>query len=243
MNPSLYPGLIPSFEHERLEALQPYQVLCTPGQGVFNDFVGVVAKLFDVPIALVSLVRESDVVFVGNAGLLEVPVAEREDSLCSVAILQDGLTVFEDLATQPCELVNPFAAQAMQLGFYAGQALRTPDGLPIGSLCILDRKAHHLSEAEGQLLTELAVVAQGLLQVQAARAADMSLLPVLRSRLDGPLRRSFARLVEMAELRREAGAGVQAPADSHLDESLRLARTMQQILQSVMLEPEPRQLP
>ena len=243
MNRSHYPGLIPSFEHERLEALQPYQVLATPGQGVFNDFVGVVAKLFDVPIALVSLVRESDVVFVGNAGLQEVPVTDRENSLCSVAILQDGLTVFEDLATQPCELVNPFAAQAMRLGFYAGQALRTPDGLPIGSLCILDRQARHLSEAESHLLAELALVAQGLLQVQAARAADLSLLPVLRNRLDGPLRRSFARLVEMAELRREAGGGDTPPADFHLEESLRLARTMQQVLQGIMFEPEPRLFP
>ena len=39
-------------EHERLEALRPYQVLGTPGQVLFNGFVSVVAKLFDVPIAL-----------------------------------------------------------------------------------------------------------------------------------------------------------------------------------------------
>ena len=242
MKVASYSDLIPSFEHERLEALQPYQVLATPGQGVFNDFVGVVAKLFGVPIALVSLVRESDVVFVGNVGLLEVPVTDRENSLCSVAILQDGLTVFEDLATQPCDLVNPLAAQALQLGFYAGQALRTPDGLPIGSLCILDRKARHLSEAEGQLLEKLALVAQGLLRLQAARAADERLLPVLRNRLDGPLRRSFANLVETAELRREAGAGAASFVDAHFEESLHLARTMHQVLQGVMLETESRQL-
>ena len=68
MSMAQYPDLIPSYEHERLAALQPYRVLGTPGQEVFNDFVGVVAKLFEVPIALVSLVREDDVVFIGNEG-------------------------------------------------------------------------------------------------------------------------------------------------------------------------------
>jgi hypothetical protein len=62
MDLTQYPGLIPSFEHQRLAALQPYQVLGTPGQELFNDFVGIVAKLFDTPIALVSLVRADDVV-------------------------------------------------------------------------------------------------------------------------------------------------------------------------------------
>ncbi|HEX8330312.1 MAG TPA: hypothetical protein VF629_22465 [Hymenobacter sp.] len=110
MKTQQYPNLIPSYEHERLEALQPYQVLGTPGQALFNDFVSVVAKLLDVPIALVSLVRAHDVVFVGNAGLPEASVVNREDSMCSVAILQDGLTVFEDVATEPCTLVNPLVA-------------------------------------------------------------------------------------------------------------------------------------
>ena len=125
MDTAAYPTLIPSFEHQRLQALQPYQVLGTPGQGLFNDLVGVVAKLFAAPIALVSLVRAADVVFVGNEGLPGVTSANREDSLCSVAILQDGLMMFEDLVAQPCAHINPLATRQMQLRFYAGQALRT----------------------------------------------------------------------------------------------------------------------
>lgn len=237
MKPSRYPDLIPSFEHERLEALQPYQVLGTPGQGLFNDFVSVVAKLFDMPIALISLVRATDVVFVGNEGLPEALIANREDSMCSVAILQDGLTVFEDLVTQPCALVNPYAAQQLQLGFYAGQALREPGGMAIGSLCVLDRKPRRLSPAEGELLGELALVAQDLLHLQATDAASGTLALSLRSRLDGPLQQTFTRLATLAELQAYApnpdSAEAQRYTDSRLDEARYLAQTMRRELQAM----------
>ena len=237
--PSLnYPGLIPSYEHERLEALQPYQVLGTPGQEIFNDFVGIVAKLFDMPIALVSLVRADDVVFIGNEGLPEAQIAEREDSMCSVAILNDDITEFKDVAATPCELVNPFVAQQMRLGFYAGQALRTPTGQAVGSLCIIDRRPRQLSPQEGELLRELALVAQELLRLQAARAADASLLPALRTRLDGPVQQSLTRLATLAELRQWETTTDPEEAqhydDSRLDEARYLAQTLYRELQAAL---------
>lgn len=240
MDTTKYPGLIPSHEHERLAALQPYQVLGTPGQELFNDFVGVVAKLLDVPIALVSLVRADDVVFIGNSGLPEVRVVDRADSMCSVAILSEELTVFEDLNAQPCALVNPFVAQQLHLGFYAGQAMRTPSGQAIGSLCVLDRRPRHLSPSEGKLLAELARVAQVLLELQAAHAADATLVPALRARLDAPLQQSFARLSTLAELREwETSPDTDEArryAESRLDEARYLAQTLHRELQQALDE-------
>ncbi|WP_310391240.1 GAF domain-containing protein [Hymenobacter sp.] len=240
MKPALYPNLIPSYEHERLAALQPYQVLATPGQELFNVFVGIVAKLLEAPIALVSLVRATDVVFVGNEGLPEATIVDREDSMCSVAILQDGLTVFADIATEPCALVNPFVAQQMQLGFYAGQALRTPAGVAIGSLCVLDRKPRRLTPAEGELLEQLALVAQDLLRLQATRAADPALVPALRARLDGPLQQSLTRLATLAELHAWETSGdaaeVQRYTASRLDEARHLTQAMHRELQAALGE-------
>ena len=239
---TLYPALIPSYEHERLEALQPYQVLGTPGQELFNVFVSVVAKLLDMPIALISLVRATDVVFIGNAGLQEAQIVDREDSMCSVAILQDGLTVFEDIATEPCALVNPFAAQQMSLGFYAGQALRTPGGLAIGSLCVLDRKPRHLSAAESKLLEQLALVAQDLLRLQSAQLSAGQ-LPALRSRLDGPLQESLTRLSTLADLRDLAPPTDAAEAEhytaSRLDEAKYLTQAMHRELQAALAQLSP----
>lgn len=237
MNSSKYPGLIPSFEHERLEALQPYQVLGTPGQEVFNDFVSVVARLFDMPIALVSLVRAHDVVFIGNEGLPEALVVAREDSMCSVAILHDGLTEYRDIATDPCELVNPFVAQQFNLGFYAAQALRTPQGQSVGSLCIIDHRPRQLAPAEGALLKDLSLVAQELLRLQAAQAAGVALNEALRARLDAAVQQSLGRLATLAELGQWEASTDTADARrytaSRLDEARYLAQTLYRELRAV----------
>jgi hypothetical protein len=237
MNSTKYPGLIPSNEHKRLAALQPYQVLGTPGQEVFNDFVSVVARLFDTPIALVSLVRADDVVFIGNEGLPEALVVNREDSMCSVAILHDGLTEFRDISAQPCELVNPFVAQHFNLGFYAAQALRSPGGQGLGSLCIIDRRPRQLTPAEGDLLKDLALVAQELLRLQAAQAAGLAVEESLRARLDGAVQQSLGRLATLAELHQWNAApdtdDTQRYEASRLDEARFLAQTLYRELRAV----------
>ena len=238
MDTTKYPKLIPAYEHERLVALQPYQVLGTPGQELFNDFVSVVAKLFETPIALVSLVRADDVVFVGNEGLPEAQIVAREDSMCSVAILSEGLTEFPDLVAEPCNLVNPFVAQHLSMGFYAGQALRTPGGLAVGSLCVIDRRPRQLTAPEGELLRELALVAQELLRLQAVRLVNPTALPHLRTRLEGPVQECLTRLATLAELQQLApptdSEEAQRYTDSRLDEARYLAQTMYRELQAAL---------
>ncbi|MBC8083553.1 MAG: hypothetical protein H7Z21_10110, partial [Hymenobacter sp.] len=151
----------------------------------------------------------------------------------------DGLAVFEDVATEPCALINPFAAQQMQLGFYAGQALRTPGGQAIGSLCVLDRKPRHLSPAESQLLEQLALVAQDLLLLQTTQVADSG-LRTLRTRLDGPLLQSLTRLTTLAELNEWDAAPDAAEAqrytDARLDEARHLTQAMHRELQAALAE-------
>ena len=237
MDTTQYPGLIPSYEHERLAALQPYQVLGTPGQEVFNDFVSIVAKLFDMPIALVSLVRADDVVFIGNEGLPEALVVNREDSMCSVAILSDELTEFRDIAAQPCALVNPFVAQQMHLGFYAGQALRNSKGLAVGSLCIMDRRSRQLTPSEGRLLKDLAQVAQELLRLQAALATGFTVPEALPTRLDATVQQSLTRLATLAELNQWEAADTDEArqyAESRLDEARYLAQSLHRELQTLL---------
>jgi hypothetical protein len=236
MSLAQYPDLLPSYEHERLAALQPYQVLGTPGQEVFNDFVSIVAKLFDMPIALVSLVRADDVVFIGNEGLPEALVVAREDSMCSVAMLHDDLTEFRDIAVSPCTLVNPYVAQQLHLGFYAGQALRTPEGLGVGSLCVIDHRPRQLTPAEGLLLKDLAQVAQELLRLQAALATGFTLPAALPPRLDATVQQSLTRLSTLAELNAwdTAAAYTQRYHAARLDEARYLAQTLHRELSAIM---------
>ena len=146
--------------------------------------------------------------------------------------------MFEDIPAQPCTLVNPYVAQELHLGFYAGQALRAPNGQPLGSLCVIDRKPRRLSPAEGQLLTQLGLVAQDLLTLQAVAAADAAFDPALRLRLDGLVQQSLTRLHTLAELRDldqapDAADAVRYTA-SRLDEASYLAQSLHRELLAVL---------
>ena len=165
MPPLLPTSLIPADDAERLQALAPYLVLGPAPDAVFDEVVRLTAKLFDVPIALVSLVEEGSVWFKANFGLPDGGAGrvDRDQSICSVAILQDATLVFEDLRREPCRLTRPDVAEALDMRFYAGAPLRNAAGYPIGALCVIDRQPRQLSGPEQARLQALAAVVMQLL--------------------------------------------------------------------------------
>lgn len=163
-----YPHLIPANDPRRVAALQAYHLLGTDPDALFDEIVRLTAKLFDVPVALISLVSEQEVEFQGNYGLPGVRKVSREDSICSVAVLSDTATVYENLHADPCHLTNQAAADALNLGFYAGHPLHTADGYNIGALCVIDHQPRQLSVTE---LTRLATMAGLVVQLFELRVA------------------------------------------------------------------------
>lgn len=185
--------LIPANDTQRVAALHAYHLLGTPPDALFDEIVRLVAQLFAVPIALISLVTESTVEFKGNFGLTGVSAVERQDSICSVAVLQDVTTVFENLHADPCQLINQTAAQQLKLGFYAGHPLQTAAGYNIGTLCILDHHPRPIAEAEQRQLAALADIVLQLFDLRLAvlplPAAAPALWEAIYSRITTSLTR------------------------------------------------------
>lgn len=163
-----YTHLIPANDPQRLAALQAYRLLGKTPDTVFDELVRLVAQLFGVPIALISLVAKDTVEFAGNFGLSDVRVVDRPDSICSVAVLHETTTLFEDLHADPCQLTNQVAAQQFNMGFYAGHPLHTRTGYNIGSLCVIDHQPRTLSGLEQQRLATLADVVLDLFDLRLA---------------------------------------------------------------------------
>jgi RNA polymerase sigma factor (sigma-70 family) len=159
--------LIPANDADRLAALRRYEQLDAATEQLFNELVAVTARLFRVPISVVSLVDAEQVLFKGNHGFEGTSHIGRSFSLCAAAILQDDTTVFEDLQDQPCQLTDPAVAQQHQLRFYGGHPLQTFDGYNIGVLCVIDQKPRALLAAEKVLLRTLAGVVMRLLELRA----------------------------------------------------------------------------
>ena len=230
--------LIPANDQERLTALAPYRVLGTAPDAVFDEVVRLVAKLFNVPIALVSLVDEGSVWFKANFGLAGAERVARHESVCSVAILQDHTTVYPDLLAEPCQLTEPGVTEALQLRFYAGHPLQNEQGYNLGALCIIDRQPRQLSAVEQQRLQDLAQVVMQMLKLRLALHQHPAQASATWVKLYDHLDTSLNRLDTLAELARweesattPAAVSYQQSRDEEIDLVTRLLA--QQVKQSL----------
>ena len=123
----------------RLAAIRPYAILDTPREAEYDDLVALAAQICAAPIALISFVLADRQWFKAETGLgvRETPI---DESICQHLLLTPGLTVIPDTRADPRTANNPLVTAEPGLRFYAGQLLASPDGVPLGTLCVLDRR-------------------------------------------------------------------------------------------------------
>jgi GAF domain-containing protein len=165
--------IIPINDELRLQALRSYEILDTVPEGFFNNLANIVARAFDTPIALISLVDKERVFFKANVGMPGSVNVDRGISLCSLAILDNEPTIFEDANREPCLLANPLVAGEFGLKFYAGAPITTPDGYNIGTVCVVDKKPRAFSDTEQELLVQFSKAAMNAIIERKKNLAEM----------------------------------------------------------------------
>jgi predicted PurR-regulated permease PerM len=150
----MIPGTIPDNEENRLEELARLHLADGTPEEVFDRITKKLARIFEVPIALITFIDRDHQWFKSQVGLPE-EIADarkisRELSVCGHLVANDELLVVEDLARDRRFANNPLLKER-GLRFYAGVPLRS-NNLPIGSLCILDVKPRRMTEREIRLL-------------------------------------------------------------------------------------------
>ena len=150
----MIPGAIPNNEEKRLEELARLHLADGTREEVFDRITKKLARVFDVPIALITFIDRDHQWFKSQVGVPE-EIADahkisRELSVCGHMVANDELLVVEDLSRDRRFANNPLLKER-GLRFYAGVPLRSND-LPIGSLCILDVKPRRMTEREKRLL-------------------------------------------------------------------------------------------
>lgn len=144
-------------EENRIEALRKYELLDTPSDGSFNKMVELAAKVFNVPIAIISLVDSDRIWFKSHYGL-EAQQITRSPGLCASAILADQIYLVEDARNDPRCLANPLVAGELGLQFYAAAPLHTKEGYNLGTFCIIDRKKRHFNTDQQFMLKMMASI-------------------------------------------------------------------------------------
>src|ERR1700726_2135764 len=150
----MIPGAIPDNEEKRLEELARLHLADGMREEVFDRITKKLARIFEVPIALMTFIDRDHKWFKSQVGLpeeiAEAQQTSRELSVCGHVVANDELLVFEDLSRDRRFANNPLLRER-GLRFYAGVPLRS-NNLPVGSLCILDAKPRRMTEREKRLL-------------------------------------------------------------------------------------------
>ncbi|MGZ5005593.1 MAG: AI-2E family transporter [Chthoniobacterales bacterium] len=158
INDEMIPAPIPANEEERLATLQALKILNTMPDENFDRMTDKVARIFDVPIALITFIDRDTQWIKAGAGLPEDIAKERmirrAESVCGHVVASDQPLIVEDIARDR-RFANNALLRERGLRFYAGVPLRVNEHA-IGSLCILDIKPRRLSEREQRLLEIMA---------------------------------------------------------------------------------------
>ncbi|MFN2607299.1 MAG: SpoIIE family protein phosphatase [Acidimicrobiales bacterium] len=155
-----------------MEAVRRFDILDTPPDGTFDRIAALAARLFGVPIAIISVVDSDRIWFKAHHGLPDVEQVDREPGLCASAILQSEAWIVTDAGVDPRTLANPLVAGEMGLRFYAGVPLTTSDGFNLGTLCVIDRAPRRVTDDEVAALSGLAALVVDALELRlASRAA------------------------------------------------------------------------
>ena len=125
-------------ERLRLDTFREYRIMDTPPEAAFDRVTKMVADLYGVPIALVSLVDDCRQWFKSAYGL-DATETPREMSFCQYVIAEDRPVVVTDVLGDPRFRDNPLVTGDPYIRFYAGVPLRAYNGAILGSLCLIDR--------------------------------------------------------------------------------------------------------
>ncbi|AWB23738.1 histidine kinase [Methylobacterium currus] len=206
-------------EVERSAALHAYKLLDAPREQDFDDIARMASRICGTPMAVVNLVDTHRQFFLAEVGLgvRETPL---ETSFCGHAILEEDLLVIPDARQDPRFDGNPLVHGTAGLQFYAGAVLKTPDGQPIGTMCVLDTKPRHLSELQIDMLRFLA--RQAMTQMELRRSVATRDRLLAEARAAEARRRDLAH--EMAHRMKNLLSMVQAVAT----QTLRQATSMEE---------------
>ncbi|SPF80388.1 histidine kinase dimerization/phosphoacceptor domain -containing protein [Pseudoprimorskyibacter insulae] len=182
-------------EAERLETLQRKNILDPGRQPEYDEIVRLVADICDAPVALISFVERDRQWFKAEVGL-GVDQTPRDQSICAHVVYVDEYVEISDTLNDPRTLDNPLCVSDPNLRFYAGMPLRSSDGLPLGTLCVLDHEPRTLNNLQRDTLRVMSRQIMRLLQLDLALKAE----EILRGEIDHRVKNSLQTVLSVLRL-------------------------------------------
>ncbi len=153
-------------EEESIKLLESYSILDTLPEADYDNLTLIASQICGTPIALITFVDEERQWFKSHAGL-DISETPRDYSFCAYAI-NDPKNVFiiPDARNDIRFHDNPIVAGQPNVIFYAGVPLTNEDGLPLGTICVIDHKPKILTPAQIGSLKALSEQTMKLLELR-----------------------------------------------------------------------------
>lgn len=213
---------LPATEARRIDAIRRYSILDTPPDGAFDRIAAMAARLFDVPIATVTIVDADRIWFKATHGLDGVAEIGRDPGLCASAVLSDDILVIPDTLTDPAACANPLVTGPLGVRFYAAAPIITADGHRLGTVNILDTKPRSLTPADTATLADLAAIVIDELELR------LSALHAVRH--EQQQREAETRYAKVEHLRAEVEVAAREQAETDRAAIAAFASTLQRTL-------------
>lgn len=153
-----------SNEDARLSALRTLRLLDMAPSKAFDRITRMASQMLRMPIALIFLIDRNVQHFKSRVGF-DMADAPRDQSPCNWTLGCDGVLTIADMREDDRFSHTPMVQHGGILA-YAGAPLVTRSGYPLGTLCVMDRQPRSFDDEEIQLLSDLADMVMGQIELQ-----------------------------------------------------------------------------
>ncbi len=154
-------------KQDREDAIKAYGNIDESYDEAFDELAKLASEICETPVAMINLIYPDEQFSKSHIGtdIRTVPV---KDSFCIETVESGGSMIIPDTLENDVFRDNKFVTGDPNVRFYAGAAMETEQGVPIGTLCVLDVKPRNLTDMQLRALKTLSSQAMRLFDLRKA---------------------------------------------------------------------------